>query len=108
MEKRDKCKNMIIRGIPDIPEINKNEKQNLLDLLKEAGCDDITGKDMAYVGRLHTKKQGPRYVEVEYNSLQDKMNVASWREDLLNLGVSFSNDYSFEEREWGTRMVSPE
>lgn len=99
LERKDRFRNVIYRGVEDSAEANEDEKSNLMKIFERVGFKNIPDNFIVYAGRLRSKKQGSRPLKVEFNTLHDKMEAGKWREKLLGEGISFSNDYTREERE---------
>lgn len=82
-------RNLIFRGISEDGEVNKNEKVNLEKIFRQIGCKDLTERSFVYAGKLNSKFQGPRPLKVEFNLIQEKKDVAIWREKLEKKGINF-------------------
>lgn len=98
MDKYTRLKNLIFRGIPDTPETNRDEIGNLIEIFKAFEFDNFEmDKSIVFAVRLGQNK-GNRNLKVVFNTFREKSLIRNWREELGTRGISFSNDYSEEDR----------
>lgn len=98
MEKKERAKNLILRGVPEVNNKNVTEKCNFIEVVDKLGIKKLSLEEIIVFVKRLGGEPGKRPLKVEFETFNQKRALVAWRKHFADGGITISNDYSEDER----------